>query len=225
MQTRFSRLSFFNNRMGWSGGVRVCREKRERLPRLSGEEKHSRKNQKKTNKHIDMFPFFHGFVAPDFNVNPCLERYGMVADLYRSQAVNVWHDVRWNSARHRWMFTRDAQATANWPDLTRFYSRAASSGTAHRAHKHTLRAGTLAEMTTETYSAIRPLYPAWSWWDYQVRGRLPFVFSSSVIVTHFLCFLIVNLICLQVNESDADDQDFGDYALDFMAGEQSTFTS
>lgn len=106
-----------------------------------------------------------------------------------------------------------------------FYPRAASFGTAHRKHKHTLRAGTLADMTTETYSAVRPHYPAWSWWDYQVRGRLRFVFSSGEIVTHLFCLLIVNLIWLQVNESDADDQDFGDYALDFMAGEQSEFTS
>lgn len=89
---------------------------------------------------------------------------------------------------------------------------------------NTLRAGTLADMTAETYSAVRPHYPAWSWWDYQVRGRLRFVFSSSEIVTHLFCLLIVNLIWLQVNESDADDQDFGDYALDFMAGEQSKFT-
>lgn len=26
--------------------------------------------------------------------------------------------------------------------------------------------------------------------------------------------------CTQVNESDADDYDFGDYALDFIAGER-----
>ncbi len=33
------------------------------------------------------------------------------------------------------------------------------------------------------------------------------------------CLLIVSFTRPQVNESDADDQDFGDYALDFMAGE------
>lgn len=36
--------------------------------------------------------------------------------------------------------------------------------------------------------------------------------------TH-LCLLIACFTRPQVNEPDADDQDFGDYALDFMAGE------
>lgn len=43
---------------------------------------------------------------------------------------------------------------------------------------------------------------------------------STEILTH-VCLLIVNFTRPQVNESDADDQDFGDYALDFMAGESS----
>lgn len=38
------------------------------------------------------------------------------------------------------------------------------------------------------------------------------------LLTH-ACLLIVSFTRPQVNGSDADDQDFGDYALDFMAGE------
>ncbi|KAM8885365.1 multicilin isoform 2-T2 [Spinachia spinachia] len=46
-----------------------------------------------------------------------------------------------------------------------------------------------------TFSATQPHRAAWSWWDYQV------------------------------NDSDGDDQDFGDYALDFMADSPATLES
>lgn len=36
--------------------------------------------------------------------------------------------------------------------------------------------------------------------------------SSFILILHF--------IWQQVNESDADDQDFAEYALDFMAGKK-----
>lgn len=52
------------------------------------------------------------------------------------------------------------------------------------------------------------------------------IFRSEAVVISLLtkllahtCLLIVSFTRPQVNESDADDQDFGDYALDFMAGE------
>lgn len=41
----------------------------------------------------------------------------------------------------------------------------------------------------------------------------------SEFLTH-ICLLIISFTRPQVNESDADDQDFGDYALDFMAGKK-----
>ncbi|KAF7665451.1 hypothetical protein LDENG_00143200 [Lucifuga dentata] len=50
-------------------------------------------------------------------------------------------------------------------------------------------------MTTKTCSAIEPQYLPCSWWDFQVT------------------------------ESDGDDQEFGDYALDFMADSPATLES
>lgn len=42
--------------------MRVCGEKRERLPRLTGEEKNSKKNQKKQT-NIEMLHFFRLFMT------------------------------------------------------------------------------------------------------------------------------------------------------------------
>lgn len=73
-------------------------------------------------------------------------------------------------------------------------------------------------------SAMEQYRPVWSWWDFKVcseaRDGLPVycfhtkVLSESLIFTFFFSFVYP-----QVHESDADDQDFGAYALAFAAGE------
>ncbi|KAK5909595.1 hypothetical protein CesoFtcFv8_003509 [Champsocephalus esox] len=93
-----------------------------------------------------------------------------------------------------------ALSTIAWHDLEDCASvvrRQSDSVCSQLNTKITTRDGTLTEMTSyrSTCSAIPPHYPAWSWWDFQV------------------------------NESDADDQDFGDYALDFMADSPATLES
>ncbi|XP_044051417.1 multicilin isoform X1 [Siniperca chuatsi] len=122
----------------------------------------------------------------------------------------------WNSARMRLLFTRDTQATANWLDLTSFVLKLPLWHSSPCAQH-----GTPTEMTTKTCSAIEPHYAAWSWWDFRVWAVM---ISLS---TEFLIHMSFNrqFYSPQVNESDVDDQDFGDYALDFMADSPATLES
>lgn len=112
----------------------------------------------------------------------------------------------------------DTQATANWLDLTSFCPQNClflwhRSPCAHYALGFCTH-GT--EMTTRTCSALQSHFPAW--WDFQVRA-VDVSPSTGYFQMYQSSELTVCFVCPQVNESDADDQDFGDYALDFMAGE------
>lgn len=110
----------------------------------------------------------------------------------------------WNSARIGVLFAHETQTSANWPRPHRF------------ARLQQLTLHLKPNWLTEMISArANHRYPAQSWWDYKVCGsaRFPLRFN-----TFGLCKSIFFKTCLQVNGCD-EDQDFGGYALEFIAGE------
>lgn len=132
-QPRFlSPCSFFNNCMGRFGRLRVCSEKRERPPRLSGEEKNS--------PIPDRSPLFlHVYVTFDFS---CLaicvwQREIMWWQIFITSRRLMFDMMCWNPAVR--LFTRDTQATANWPDRCSFCPWAASLAQLTVRPKHSTR--------------------------------------------------------------------------------------
>lgn len=124
--------------------------------------------------------------------------------------------MRWNSARIR-LFTREAQAPANWPDLTR---------SAHKCIS----------------PPVGPVHSPCTLTGHVCHGAVPFCLvlvgfegplarlAMALLTAAFTpdCSLNQSFspffpLCLslnpQVQESDPDEQDFGGYALAFAAGE------
>lgn len=75
-------------------------------------------------------------------------------------------------------------------------------------------------------SATEQYRPVWSWWDFKVclqardaMGFLTAAFTPKRFLNQSFSLFFLFLFNPQVHESDADDQDFGGYALAFAAGE------
>uniref|UniRef100_A0AAQ4QCQ0 Multicilin n=1 Tax=Gasterosteus aculeatus aculeatus TaxID=481459 RepID=A0AAQ4QCQ0_GASAC len=102
----------------------------------------------------------------------------------------------WNSLRMRSWFTRDTPRLLLIGGTSPVLVHEPRLWRTIRPKKIRTHATThFTEMSTQRFAATEPHRAPWSWWD------------------------------CQVNDSDGDDQDFGDYVLDFMADSPATLES